>query len=160
MIEIVFEEPRWRKVSGVPVKIRRAMTSALERGNRKKKSPPLTLLLTTDARLRELNSLFRGKDKPTNVLSFPAAKPGYLGDVAIAYGVMAAEARAAGKKPADHAIHLAVHGALHLLGYDHERDKDARIMEALEIEILAELGIVDPYAPISARDVKKKHVHA
>jgi probable rRNA maturation factor len=160
MIEVVFEEPRWRKVAGVPVKIRQAMALALARGSGKKKLPPLTLLLAADERLRELNRLFRGKDKPTNVLSFPAAKPGYLGDVAIAYGVMTAEARAEGKKPADHAIHLAVHGALHLLGYDHERDKDARIMEALEIEILAELGIANPYAPISTRDVKKKHVHA
>jgi probable rRNA maturation factor len=97
--------------------------------------------------------LFRGKDKPTNVLSFPAAEPGYLGDVAIAYGVMAGQARAEGKKPADHATHLAVHGTLHLLGYDHVRDKDARIMEALEVEILARLGIADPY-------VKTKHVHA
>lgn len=158
MIEVIFEEPRWRQVPGVPVKIKRAMTLALTRGSRDKKLPPLTLLLTSDARLRELNGLFRGKNKPTNVLSFPAAKPGYLGDVAIAYGVMAAEARAAGKKPADHAIHLAVHGALHLLGYDHERDKDARIMEALEIEILAGLGIANPYAP--SRAVKKKHVHA
>jgi probable rRNA maturation factor len=153
MIEIVFEEPRWRKVAGVPVKIKRAMTLALARCSRKKKLPPLTLLLTTDARLRELNSLFRGKDKPTNVLSFPAGNPTYLGDVAIAYSVTAAEARAAGKKLADHATHLAVHGALHLLGYDHERDKDARIMEALEIEILAELGIANPYT-------KAKHVHA
>jgi probable rRNA maturation factor len=158
MIEVVFEEPRWRKVSGVPVKIKRAMTLALARGSRKTRHPPLTLLLTTDAKLRALNSLFRGKDKPTNVLSFPSSAPGYLGDVAVAYGVMAAEARAEGKKLADHAIHLAVHGTLHLLGYDHERDKDARIMEALEIEILAELGIANPYAP--PRDVKKKHVHA
>jgi probable rRNA maturation factor len=157
MIDVVFEEPRWRKISGVPVKIKRAITLALARGSRKKTLPPLTLLLTTDARLRELNSLFRGKDKPTNVLSFPASAPGYLGDVAIAYGVMAAEARAEGKKPANHAIHLAVHGALHLLGYDHERDKDARIMEALEIEILAELGIANPYA---LAPTKKKHVHA
>ncbi len=146
MIEIVFEEPRWRKVPGVPVKIKRAMALALARGSRKKKLPPLTLLLTSNTRLQELNGLFRGKDKPTNVLSFPAAEAGYLGDVAIAYGVMAAEARAEGKKLADHAVHLAVHGALHLLGYDHERNKDARIMEALEIEILAELGIADPYA--------------
>ena len=89
MIEIVFEEPRWRKIPGVPVKIKRAMALALARGSRKKKRPPLTLLLATDSRLRELNSLFRGKDKPTNVLSFPAAETGYLGDIAIAYGVMA-----------------------------------------------------------------------
>jgi probable rRNA maturation factor len=144
MIEIVIEDARWRK--GFPAKLKRAVAAALKRGSRKKKHPPLTLLLTTDAKLRELNSLFRGKNKPTNVLSFPADDPAYLGDVAIAYGVAAAEARKEGRKLADHAVHLAVHGSLHLLGYDHEWDKDARIMEGLEIEILAGLGIANPYA--------------
>ena len=152
MIEVVVEDARWRRLS--LAKLKRAVSLALKRGSRKKKHPPLTLLLTKDSRLRELNNLFRGKDKPTNVLSFPSADPRYLGDVAIAYGVMTAEARAAARKPADHAAHLAVHGTLHLLGYDHERDKGARIMEALEIEVLAELGIADPYA------AAKTHVHA
>jgi probable rRNA maturation factor len=156
MIDVVFEEPKWRKVPGFPAKLKRALALALVHGSKKKPLPPLTLLLTKDARLRELNALFRGKDKPTNVLSFPANEPDYLGDVAIAYGVAAVEARAEGKKLADHAVHLAVHGTLHLLGYDHERTKDARIMEGLEIEILAQLGIANPYAP----PLKKKHVHA
>jgi probable rRNA maturation factor len=158
MIEIVIEDPRWRKVAGFPARLKRAVAAALQHGSREKGHPPMTLLLTTDAKLHELNSLFRGKNKPTNVLSFPAGDPAYLGDVAIAYGVAAAEAKKEGKKLADHAVHLAVHGSLHLLGYDHERDKDARIMEALEIEILAELGIANPYA--QARAVKKTHVHA
>jgi probable rRNA maturation factor len=160
MIDVVVEEPKWRQVPGFPAKLKRAVMLALARGSKKKSLPPLTLLLTKDVRLRELNAQFRGKDKPTNVLSFPASEAGYLGDVAVAYSVAAAEAKAEGKKLADHAIHLAVHGALHLLGYDHQRDKDARIMEALEIEILAELGIADPYTIKPGAGVKKKHVHA
>jgi probable rRNA maturation factor len=158
MIDVVIEEPMWRKVPGFPAKLKRAVTLALARGSKKKSLPPLTLLLTKDARLRELNAMFRGKDKPTNVLSFPASEAGYLGDVAIAYGVAAAEAKAEGKKLADHAVHLAVHGTLHLLGYDHERDRDARIMEGLEIEILAQQRIANPYAPSKAL-LKKKHAH-
>lgn len=156
MIEIVIDDARWRKVAGYPAKLKRAVATALAHGSRKKKQPPLTLLLTTNAKLRELNNLFRAKNKPTNVLSFPGDDPAYLGDVAIAYGVAAAEAKNEGKRLVDHVTHLAVHGTLHLLGYDHERDKDARIMEALEIEILAGLGIANPYVRI----VKKKHVHA
>jgi probable rRNA maturation factor len=154
MIDVMIEDARWKTVPAVPAKLKRAVALALARGSRKKKHPPLTLLLTKNSRLREMNALFRGKDKPTNVLSFPAGDADYLGDVAIAYAVTAAEARAAGKTLADHAVHLAVHGTLHLLGYDHARDKDARIMEGLEIEILAELGIANPYRPV------KPHVRA
>ena len=79
------------------------------------------------------------------MLSFPGAD-GYAGDIAIAYGVTAVEAKAAGKKFIDHATHLTVHGILHLAGYDHERLKDAKVMEPLEVKILKRLGIADPYA--------------
>jgi probable rRNA maturation factor len=78
------------------------------------------------------------------VLSFPG-QGGLGGDIAIAYGVTQTEARAAAKSFADHAIHLAVHGVLHLAGYDHERPKDAKLMEPLEVKILKRLGIADPY---------------
>ena len=109
----------------------------------------MTILLTNNIKLRALNATFRGKDKPTNVLSFPAEGP-YLGDIAVAFGVTSREAREAGKPFAAHATHLVVHGVLHLLGYDHERVTEARSMEQLEIAILAELGIANPYVARAA----------
>jgi probable rRNA maturation factor len=112
-------------------------------------APALTILLSNDRKLRALNASFRKQDKPTNVLSFPSPGPAdsYRGDVALAYGVVAREARAQKKKFSDHAAHLAIHGTLHLLGFDHEKASDAKDMETLETELLAALGITDPYAP-------------
>jgi len=107
----------------------------------------LTLLLTDDAAVRDLNARFRDQDKPTNVLSFPAPPnpERHLGDVALAFGVCAAEAREQGKPLAHHLQHLVAHGVLHLLGYDHMDDAEAEEMEGLERQILAGLGIPDPY---------------
>ncbi len=113
----------------------------------------LSLVLADDAALRELNREFRGQDKPTNVLSFPAEEkpqPGaplvLLGDVVLAYETVAREARAQGKSLAEHTAHMVVHGVLHLLGFDHERGGSvAERMEALETQILAKLGIPNPY---------------
>ncbi len=103
-----------------------------------------------------MNSNWRGIDKPTNVLSFPALQPTapsrtgdaprMLGDIAIAYETMCKEADDEGKPFDHHLSHLAVHGFLHLVGYDHETEDDAEAMEALEQDILAQLGIPDPYA--------------
>jgi probable rRNA maturation factor len=107
----------------------------------------VTVLLADDAAIRDLNARFRGKDKPTNVLSFPApdfARP-HLGDVALAYGVCAGEAETQGKSLADHLAHLTVHGVLHLLGWDHEAEAQAEAMEAMERRILETLGVADPY---------------
>jgi probable rRNA maturation factor len=103
-----------------------------------------------DARVQALNKLWRGLDKPTNVLSFPApdspsGPARMLGDIAISYQTAAREAAAEGKTLADHIAHLSVHGFLHLLGYDHESDEDAEEMEGLERVILARIGISDPY---------------
>ncbi|GLK48811.1 endoribonuclease YbeY [Brevundimonas intermedia] len=108
----------------------------------------IVVLLTDDAAVRDLNARFRGKDKPTNVLSFPAPESAapHLGDIVLAYGVCAAEAQAQGKALADHLSHLVVHGVLHLLGRDHEDDVEAEEMEAEEREILAQIGVADPYA--------------
>ena len=108
----------------------------------------VTLLLTDDETLRDLNARFRGQDKPTNVLSFPAPTnpERFLGDIALAYGVCAREAAEQGKPLAHHLQHLVAHGVLHLLGYDHISDAEAFEMEGLERAVLAGLGIPDPYA--------------
>ncbi len=111
----------------------------------------LSLVLTDDARIRVLNRDWRGFDKPTNVLSFPAAEaddedPGpLLGDVVVAYETTAREAAEEGTPFDDHFAHLLVHGLLHLFGFDHEADDEAEEMEALETAILAGLGMEDPY---------------
>jgi probable rRNA maturation factor len=104
------------------------------------------ILFTDDATLQRLNRDFRGKDKPTNVLSFPSGDRGYAGDIALSFDTCAAEAAEGGKPFCSHAAHLLVHGLLHLAGYDHESDADAEVMERLEVDILRDLGIDDPYA--------------
>jgi probable rRNA maturation factor len=110
------------------------------------------VVLADDALVRGLNRDYRGKDAPTNVLSFPfenppaEAGPRHLGDVVLALETVRAEADAQGIPPEHHLQHLVVHGLLHLLGFDHEADADAEIMERLEVEILATLGVPDPYA--------------
>jgi probable rRNA maturation factor len=110
----------------------------------------LTILLTDDEEMRALNRTWRGKDAPTNVLSFPASEslsgPGLLGDIALAYETIREEARERDVALADHVAHLVVHGALHLLGFDHADDMQAERMEALERKALASLGFADPYA--------------
>jgi probable rRNA maturation factor len=108
------------------------------------------VLVENDAAIRALNRQWRGTDKPTNVLSFPAAAspsiaPRHLGDIAISYETAIREANAEARPFAHHLAHLAVHGFLHLLGYDHESDAAAEEMEGLERKILARLGIPDPY---------------
>jgi probable rRNA maturation factor len=112
----------------------------------------MTIVLTNDERLRALNAQFRGKDAPTNVLSFSsgAGMDLYLGDVAIALGVASRETAAAGISLEAHTLHLVVHGVLHLLGYDHLRNREAQVMESLEVAILEQLGIPSPYARAAA----------
>jgi probable rRNA maturation factor len=116
----------------------------------------LSLVLGGDALVRRLNHRWRGKDMPTNVLSFSAAAPHneaplLLGDVVLAYETVAREATAQGKTLPAHLSHLVAHGVLHLLGFDHESDGEARRMEGLERRILARLGMRDPYRARQAR---------
>jgi probable rRNA maturation factor len=146
-ISVIIEENAWRgAVPDLPAKIKQGARTALSHAT-SPRAPKLTILLTGDEHVQVLNKQYRGKDRPTNVLSFPSGHADYLGDIAIAYGTTAREAEASGKPLAKHAIHLAVHGVLHLLGYDHEKPRDAETMEALETEILADMGIPDPYRP-------------
>jgi probable rRNA maturation factor len=114
-------------------------------------TPPveLAIVLTDNAAMRLLNRNWRGVDAATNVLSFPnrtvGGNGGFIGDIVLAHETVAAEARNDGKPFAHHLAHLAVHGFLHLLGYDHERETDANKMERLEGIILHRLAIPDPY---------------
>jgi probable rRNA maturation factor len=119
----------------------------------------IAVRLTDDAEVHTLNRQYRGKDKPTNVLSFPMIQPDLLGtvtqnsddgevllgDIVLARGVCVAEAAERQVTPAEHATHLIVHGCLHLLGYDHQNDDEAEAMEAIERAVMAELGLHDPY---------------
>jgi probable rRNA maturation factor len=143
-VTVIVEDAGWRKARHARARLTRAALAAYARAGSGKRRA-FTILLTGDGKLRALNAQFRGRDKATNVLSFPAGDDGYLGDIAIAYGVTAREAASEGKPFAHHAAHLAVHGVLHLLGFDHERVRDARLMEPLETEILEGLKIPNPY---------------
>jgi probable rRNA maturation factor len=164
LVETVIEDPRW-EAAGLPGLAERAARAALAAAGLDPDRFEIALLGAGDARIAELNAEFRGRAQPTNVLSWPAADltpaaegaapplpvpagegPESLGDIALAFETCAAEAAAAGLTLADHVTHLVVHGTLHLLGYDHRREGDARRMERLEAEILASLGVADPYS--------------
>ncbi len=144
MIEIEVEADDWTfALADVEAVVERAAGAALGAVE-----GDIVVLLTDDAAVRDLNARFRDKDRPTNVLSFPAPESAapHLGDIVLAYGVCAAEAETQGKTLADHLSHLVVHGVLHLLGRDHVNDAEAEEMEAEERDILARIGIADPYA--------------
>jgi probable rRNA maturation factor len=120
----------------------------------------LSVLLVGERRSRALNARYRGRDKSTNVLSFPApaiaTRGGVLGDLVICPAVLRIEARRQHKDEPAHWAHMVVHGVLHLLGYDHERERDARRMERREIRILRDLGIANPYVPTDERTHGKR----
>jgi probable rRNA maturation factor len=140
-VDVVVLDAAWRKaLPGVERLVRKAARAATS--NRKRL---LTIALADDRRVRALNARDRKKDKPTNVLSYPSGEHDFLGDVVLARQTVWREAKAQGKRPADHVVHLVVHGVLHLMGYDHERNADAERMEALERRILKRLAIADPY---------------
>ena len=153
--EILVTADGWRDEPGAETAIERAIAAAAAGVDADLADTEVAVMLTDDSTMRTLNLDWRGIDKPTNVLSFPAetkaasrkgGPPRMLGDIAIAYETVRREADDA-HTPFDHHLsHLAVHGFLHLIGYDHETDDDAETMEALEQDILAELGIPDPYA--------------
>lgn len=151
--DILIEAGDWPDEARLSALVDRALAATVAR-----LSPPLadgaevSLVFTDDAHMRDLNRRHRGKDSSTNVLSFPqprAEKGGFgpvLGDVVLAAETVYREAVDSGLAPEAHLTHLIVHGFLHLLGYDHETDGDADVMEGHETAILAGLGIADPYA--------------
>jgi probable rRNA maturation factor len=155
LTEVLVVADCWHTEPDAETVIDRAIATAAEIVNADIGEAELAVMLTDDAGIRTLNSNWRGIDKPTNVLSFPALQPTgpsgpddaprMLGDIAIAYETTRKEADDEQKPFAHHLSHLAVHGFLHLIGYDHEKDDDAETMEVLETEILAQLGIPDPY---------------
>lgn len=155
----MIEDPRWGDIAALA---ETATDAVLDRLGLEPSAFEVSVLACDDARIAVLNADFRDKPKATNVLSWPSAERAAamdgemplppslgpdqeLGDIAIAYDTCAREAAAAGKSMRDHTVHLLVHGTLHLLGFDHERDRDAALMEGLETEILGKLGIPDPY---------------
>jgi probable rRNA maturation factor len=151
-IQVLIEEPRWRAEVSALRLMRRALRLVLEGAPQvgaSRCARGIAVLLSNDAKLRALNLGFRRRDKATNVLSFPAAAgdTAHLGDIALAFGVVKKEAREQGKDFAAHAAHLAAHGALHLLGYNHAKKTDARRMEGLETRLLGRIRVPDPYAP-------------
>ena len=144
MIEIELEAQGWKTaLADVEAVVNRAAMAALG-----SVEGDVVILLADDATVQDLNARFRQKDRPTNVLSFPAAESAFphLGDVILGYDYCAAEAAAQSKTLADHLSHLVVHGVLHLMGYDHVEDDEAEEMEGEERVILAGLGVADPYA--------------
>ncbi len=164
-IHVTFGSRAWiRKLRTTSACVKRAAVAAMENSNikarfklRGNESIEVGITLGTNHSLQRLNRKFRAIDKPTNVLSFPCFSPGdtpipnapvLLGDIALAYGVVEKEARFLGKPFQAHLSHMVVHGVLHLLGYDHVTNTDAKKMESLEIRILAQLGLANPYAEI------------
>jgi probable rRNA maturation factor len=168
MSDVLIVAECWQAEPDAEAVIHRAIATAAEIANADHGEAELAVMLTDDEGIRTLNSNWRGIDKPTNVLSFPALQPTgprgpddaplMLGDIAIAYQTTRKEADDERKPFEHHLSHLAVHGYLHLIGYDHENDADADAMEGLETEILAQLGIPDPYSdpdPYAERDSDK-----
>jgi probable rRNA maturation factor len=152
MIDVIVESELWDAVDGADETVRSALTEAAAAIGADFRNRMLATLLTDDAMIARLNAQWRNIDNATNVLSFPAAPAvtgaggiKSLGDIAIAYETTAREARDEGKQFSDHLAHLAVHGFLHLLGYDHDQETQAEEMERLERVILARIGVPDPY---------------
>ncbi len=147
-VETIIDDDRWRNAISDPESLTLACLHAVSKSEPAVAQAGVAVLLADDAALRDLNRRFRGLDKPTNVLAFPAANDGsrFLGDLAIAYETCIAEAGERGVPTVEHAAHLIVHGVLHLVGYDHQDETEAKEMEALESEIMLAMRYADPHA--------------
>jgi probable rRNA maturation factor len=157
-VEVLRQSALWDATSVSDTMLTRMAAAAFATTGPEHAGPcAVTLVLTDDAAVRALNRQWRGKDAPTNVLSFPAgidaehwsaleSEPRPLGDIVLAFETIAREASAAAIALPDHAAHLVVHGVLHLLGFEHEEETEAEEMERIERQVLAQFGIADPYA--------------
>ncbi|MBK5927420.1 rRNA maturation RNase YbeY [Rhodobaculum claviforme] len=169
MVDVIVEDARWEAVA-LETLAETAVRATLRHLGLAPAGFEVALMAGSDARIAELNAEFRDKPAPTNVLSWPARDMGApeapdtpvpgpaddpepLGDIALAWDTCAAEARAAGRPLADHLTHLVVHATLHLLGYDHAEDTQAAVMESLEVAILAQLGLPDPYGDVAGERI-------
>jgi len=169
-LQIEVASVRWKTVKGLTRRLNQAaeltLASLPETLLPAAKLAEMTLLLTTDKAVETLNHDYRGLKKPTNVLSFPQferrelvklgkqAQPIYAGDIAVAYQYVVKEAKVEQKELLDHVTHLVIHGILHLFGYDHDTDGRAARMEKMERELMASLGLLDPYAPLQEEPPK------
>jgi probable rRNA maturation factor len=158
-IDIAIEAEGWARVEGLDALVARAVEAGLaEAPLQPMTGAELSILMTNDARMREINRAWRGQDKPTNVLSFPAVPPdriaasALLGDIALAWETVQAEAVAEKRTIDAHLSHLVIHGLLHLLGEDHETEAEAERMETREVAALARLGYASPYAELHDSD--------
>jgi len=164
-IELILEDQRWVEVSSDFAFLKKAALLALSQQPAKTAPPDIVamksphrlavLVLSNDETVKHLNKSYRGKDKPTNILSFPStdvllpgeeAEPVHIGDAILAYEYVRKEAENEKKEIKTHISHLVIHGVLHLLGYDHEECEDAETMETLEISLMNQLGLEDPYS--------------
>lgn len=165
-IDLLLEDESWLvlcpSVEALVHEVARVVGEDTDVSSHTKAGASVAISLAADERVRGLNKQYRGKDAPTNVLSFPNEDdfdvPGeapHLGDIILARGVVEREAREQGKSIENHIAHLVIHGLLHLVGYDHIDDTDAEEMESLEADILARMGVPNPYATSSTDE--KEH---
>ena len=146
VIDISIECEDWAKdAPDIEAVIEQTANASFKAMNMDEQDTELSVVLSDDVFIQGLNKQWRGKDKPTNVLSFPQDEPALLGDVILAFETVKREAAEQDKPFESHVKHLVVHGILHLLGHDHENDDEAEEMESLEIEILQALGVKNPY---------------
>ena len=165
-IDLRIDGSEWSRITGLETMITDSFSTALSVadlsvetfGNTVSATVSATVVLSDNDNLQQLNSQWRSKEKPTNVLSFPAPEGErdeddnrYLGDIILAYGVVAEEAEQQGKALETHLCHLIIHGALHLLGFDHLEDGEAEQMEDLERTAMEALNLPDPYLPVTAK---------
>jgi probable rRNA maturation factor len=160
-VEIVTISGLWRDAPGIKKRVREAIrASVTASGVVMAPSAEVSVQLSDDSNVRALNARWRGIDRPTNVLSFPAVDAGaigtspLLGDIVVAFETVTGEALEEGKSFADHFSHLIVHGFLHLLGFDHQTAGQAEHMEALEVSALSGLGIANPYVATDLLETK------